>query len=360
MTKILVTGGFGFIGGHLIDRLLNTQLTSGQVLEDRPYVHVVDNLSTSPVPLDVLLGDLNYPERLTYDICDIHEWLKNGTSDDWDIIFHLASPVGPAGILPYAGKMAHYIIEDTVGLIELAKRCKASLIDISTSEIYGGGENGYCSEEMPRIVPPETTVRLEYAVGKLAAETAIINECQINGLRAAIIRPFNVAGKRQSGQGGFVLPRFVAQAMVGAPLTVFGDGFQLRAFTHVADIVEGIVKVSNKLRSRNRGGGKSGEVYNLGNPDNRISILELAQRVIEITESKSEIVFMDGREVYGQYYAEAADKYPNADKAKQELGWKPEFTVDETIKSVHLYMTFSMPEIFQSLAGFEVSHPLWE
>jgi UDP-glucose 4-epimerase len=346
MTKVLITGGFGFIGGHLINRLLN----NGDAIERRPDVHVIDNLSTSPVDLDVLLGDLNYPDHLTYDICSIYEWLRNGTGDDWDIIYHLASPVGPAGILPYAGKMAHHIVQDTVGLIELAKRCNAHLIDISTSEIYGGGQDGLCSEDMPRIVPPKTTVRLEYAVGKLAAETAILNECHINGLKASIIRPFNVAGPRQSGKGGFVLPRFVAQAMTGQPLTVFGDGSQLRAFTHVEDIVDGIVRTSQR--------GKQG-VYNLGNPNNRISILELAQTVVDVINSHSDIVFMDGREVYGEHYAEAANKFPDATKAMHELKWQPVKSVEETIQSVYHYMAFSMPDTFQDLAGFEVKHPIW-
>lgn len=346
MTNILITGGFGFIGGHLIHRLLVGATANGI----RPYVHVVDNLSTSPVPVEVLLGDLNYPNQLTYDLMPIHDWLRNGTSDEWDIIYHLASPVGPAGILPYAGKMAHYIVQDTVGLIELAKRSNALLVDISTSEIYGGGQNGLCSETMPRIVPPETTVRLEYAIGKLAAETAIMNECHINGLKASIIRPFNVAGPRQSGKGGFVLPRFVAQAMTGQPLTVFGDGSQLRAFTHVSDIVDGIIRTSQR--------GKQG-VYNLGNPDNRTSILELAQTVVEVVSSHSEIVFMDGREVYGEHYAEAANKFPDATKAMTELQWQPMKRIEETIQSVYHYMAFSMPETFEALAGFKVKHPIW-
>jgi UDP-glucose 4-epimerase len=346
MTKVLITGGFGFIGGHLINRLL----ANGDALERKPDVHVVDNLSTSPVPLEVLLDDLDHPARLTYDIMSIYDWLRNGTGDDWDVIYHLASPVGPAGILPYAGKMAHYIMQDTVGLIALAKRCNAQLIDISTSEIYGGGQDGLCSEDMPRIVPPETTVRLEYAVGKLAAETAILNECHINGLKASIIRPFNVAGPRQSGKGGFVLPRFVAQAMTGEPLTVFGDGSQLRAFTHVDDIVDGIVRTSQR--------GKQG-IYNLGNPANRISILELAEIVRDVVNSHSDIVFMDGREVYGKYYAEAANKFPDASKAMKELRWKPMKGVEETVQSVYHYMTFSMPDTFEALAGFEVEHPLW-
>lgn len=351
MTKILITGGFGFIGGHLINRLLN----NGEPNERKPMIHVVDNLSTSPVPLETLLMDLKPLKRVTYDIADIYDFLRNGVEEDYDVIYHLASPVGPAGILPYAGKMAYSILRDTVGLIELAKRCNAALVDISTSEIYGGGQDGYCSEDMPRIVPPENTVRLEYAVGKLAAETAILNECTINGLRASIIRPFNVAGPRQSGQGGFVLPRFVAQAMTGNPLTVFGDGSQLRAFTHVADIADGIVKVGRKLNAR----GKTGQVFNLGNPDNRISILELAEQVIDVVESSSPIEFVDGRTIYGPHYAEAADKYPDAARAMRTLKWRPVHTIEDTIRSVYHYMTFSTPDVFRQLAGFEVEHPVW-
>jgi nucleoside-diphosphate-sugar epimerase len=352
MTNILITGGFGFIGGHLLNHLLNAPVRENA---NRPTVHVVDNLSTAPVPVETLLSDLNYPQGLTYDIADIYEWLRNGTGDDWDVIIHLASPVGPAGILNHAGIMAHEIIRDTVGLIQLAKRCNAILIDVSTSEVYGGGDQGLCHETMIRYVPAETTVRLEYAMGKLAAETSIINECAVNGLRAAIIRPFNVAGARQSGQGGFVLPRFVAQAMTGQSLTVFGDGSQLRAFTHVADIADGIVRVMNKLRKN----GKRGEVYNLGNPDNRISILELAERVLDVVGSNSDIVFVDGRTVYGKHYAEAADKFPDATKAMTVLKWKPEYSVQDTIQSVYNYMMFSEPTIFEQLAGFKVKHPIW-
>lgn len=345
--KFLVTGGFGFIGGHLIQRLLEAEHT----------VHVVDNLSTSPVPLTVLMSDLKNPPNLTYDIDDLHNWLHYNDDTEWDVIFHLASPVGPAGILPFAGKMAYYIVRDTVKLIRLAQRSNARLVDVSTSEIYGGGEAGYCREDMPRIVPAETTVRLEYAMGKLAAETALINECQINDLRAAIIRPFNVSGPRQSGQGGFVLPRFVAQAMTGQPLTVFGDGSQVRAFTHVRDIVSGIIEAADYLNRYSRKA--RGQAFNLGNPANKTTILNLAERVINEVGSASAIQFLDGREVYGPHYAEAADKYPDASRAIKELRWQPQYDIEATIRSVHLYMTWSAANTFHELSGIEAKHPLW-
>lgn len=345
--KILVTGGFGFIGGHLIQRLLEAKHT----------VHVVDNLSTSPVAPEILLSDLRSPDNLTYAIDDLHTWLHFNRDTEWDVIFHLASPVGPAGILPYAGQMAHYIVRDTVSLIRLAKQSQARLVDVSTSEIYGGGEAGYCREDMPRIVPAQTTARLEYALGKLAAETALINECQINDLRAAIVRPFNVSGPRQSGQGGFVLPRFVAQAMTSQPLTVFGDGSQVRAFTHVRDIVSGIIAVADYLNRYPRKG--RGQAFNLGNPANKTTILDLAERVIAALGSTSRIQFMDGRQVYGPHYAEAADKYPDASRAMEELRWQPKHDIAMTIRDVHLYLTWSAAETFHELSGIEAQHPLW-
>lgn len=339
---ILVTGGFGFIGGHLIQRLL---------CDPNNRVHVVDNLSSNPIPLDMLLMDLNYPDKLTYDICSVHEFVAHNTKQDWYQIFHLASPVGPVGVLRYAGSMAKIITEDTHGLIKLALQSKCRLIDVSTSEIYGGGQNGFCAEDMARIVPPDVTVRLEYAVGKLAAETMLINSVAAHGLDAVIIRPFNVSGPRQSGKGGFVLPRFIAQAMTNHPLTVFGDGTQIRAFTHVYDIVDGIL-----LTAIN---GEAGQAYNIGNPDNRTTILDLAERVIEIV-GRGEITYVDPHDLYGPLYAEAADKYPDATRAMQDLKWQPKKSVADTVKSTWLYMTWSSPAVFQDLAGFNCDYNVWE
>src|SRR5205823_9682726 len=127
----------------------------------------------------------------------------------------LASVVGPVGVLAHAGRMAGMMVNDTSRMATLALACGARLVDVSTSEVYGGGRDGYCSERDFKIIQPKVTVRLEYAVGKLAAEIALINSTKVTPLRACIVRPFNVAGPRQSGKGGFVLPRFVGQALRG-------------------------------------------------------------------------------------------------------------------------------------------------
>lgn len=312
---ILVTGGFGFLGGHLIERLLNNNIA----------VHVVDDMSSAPIPVDQLLDELGHPLRLTYDIQTVQQYADGDGHYDTDMhgIFHLASPVGPAGILNHSGKMVQQIVHDTYAVMELALLHNCPLIFVSTSEVYGGGVNGLCSEDMPSVVQSDVTVRLEYAVAKLAAEIAVINTCKVTDLKATIIRPFNVAGERQSSKGGFVLPRFIEAALSNRPLPIFGTGQQIRAFTHVKDIVDGLMLAFDC--------DERGEVYNLGNPDNKTTILDLAHLVSAATGIDSGIIFMDGKEVYGPLYAEANDKYPDSTKAMRDLGWQPRRGISQTI-----------------------------
>lgn len=313
--RILVTGGFGFLGGHLVEEL---------VKEPANRVHVVDNLSTSPMDFEEYLAEIGRPRNLTYSLCDVEEFSRTADQFEFDQIYHLASVVGPAGVLPYAGRIVQLVVNDTYRLMDLAQRWQAKLLDVSTSEVYGGGQNGRCSESYPKIVPAQVTVRLEYAVAKMASETAILNTCAVSPLKATIVRPFNIAGPRQSGRGGFVLPRFIAQSLRNEPITVFGAGEQVRAFTHVKEVADGVIRAMER--------GRSGEAYNLGNPENRITILELAQQVIQLTGSRSEITFVDPREIYGPLYAEASDKYPDATRARNELGWSPKYDVGRVIQ----------------------------
>ena len=315
--RALVTGGAGFIGGHLVERLLT----------DGHQVHVVDDLSSNPIPLEQLLHELDHPARLgiwTVPIEDFVSDHRRGTGT-YDAIFHLASPVGPAGILPHAGKIVQQVVDDTYRVIALAKQTGARLIDVSTSEVYGGGQGGLCREDMRYHIPAQMTARVEYAVAKLAAEAAILNTPDLD---AVIVRPFNVAGPRQSATGGFVLPRFVGQALGGGALTVFGTGGQVRAFTHVTDIADGLVRAWLMGTRRT--------VYNLGNPANRTTILALAERVIGQV-GRGTISYTSGQTVYGSAYAEADDKWPDSDKARHELDWQPERDIETTIRDVIAY-----------------------
>ncbi len=318
MKKILITGGFGFLG---------TTLTQELVKDKNNHVHVVDDLSTSPVMLEDYLEQIGNPTNLTYDISTVDDYFNKKNPTDINEIYHLASPVGPAGVLKHAGKMVYDVVRDCYTIINYCTENKVKLLDVSTSEIYGGGVEGYCSEETSKVVPPKTTVRLEYAVAKLAAETGLINTCRVTDLKAVIVRPFNISGPRQSPLGGFVLPRFIQLADAGKPITVFGTGGQVRAFTHVNDMVTGIILAMEK--------GITGHAYNLGNVKNKTTVLDLANRVKRILNSSSEIIFVDPKEIYGPLYEEANDKYPDATKAELELEWKPKFDIDTTIKDAY-------------------------
>lgn len=324
--RILVTGGFGFIGSHLLQLLLTDASNS---------VHVVDDLSTSPLPLEVVLNEVGASPKLSYDICPLSAYLRRADGEPFDQVFHLASPVGPAGVLRHAGRMIEEIVSDCYGLMRLAQASRARLLDVSTSEVYGGGQEGFCSEGAPKVVPARTTVRLEYAVGKLAAETAIINTCATGELDAVIVRPFNVAGPRQSPGGGFVLPRFIRQAHFGNPLTVFGDGTALRAFTHVRDVAVGLVQTMNR--------GHRGEAYNIGNAENKISVLELAEKVLKVVPSESSLTFVDPKKIYGPLYEEANDKFPDASKAEAHLGWDPRYSIEDTVSDTYADFTRLLP-----------------
>lgn len=322
--NILVTGGMGFIGSHLTERLLM----------DGHQVHVVDNLSTSPLPLDVLLAEMERPGNLTYDLMPLelyfYRWAERAFPIRFDQIYHLASPVGPAGILEHAGHMVKTVVDHADSLLEMLGEIGGRLLDVSTSEVYGGRGGGIkISETDARIIQANTTVRLEYAVAKLAAETMILNSCAVEGLDAVIVRPFNVAGPRQSPKGGFVVPRFVQQAMSSERLTIFGNGLQIRAFTHVADIVDGLILAMNL--------GRRGEVYNLGNPANRINIGDLARIVVDTIPGSCGFDYVDPKKIFGPLYAEAEDKAPDDTKATIEFGWMPKYTVADIVRDVWEY-----------------------
>lgn len=329
--KILITGGFGFIGSHLLEELLPREDVE---------IHVVDDLSTSPLPLDYLLEEIGSRSNLSYSTCTVQEFCNSRMHlQSFDQVYHLASVVGPAGVLPHAGRIIRSIVDDTYSLINLAIECGARLLDVSTSEVYGGGQEGLCCEIMPMIVPPKYTVRLEYAVGKLAGEVALCNSCLVRPLDAVIVRPFNIAGPRQSGVGGFVVPRFIGLALVDAPLTIFGDGEQIRAFTNVKDMARGIILAMEK--------GQRGKVYNLGNPNNRCTINELADTVIAMTGSTSGKMNVDPKQLYGPNYEEANNKFPDSTQAMQELGWNPVYSKEETIRQALDYF-LKLPDHLKS------------
>jgi nucleoside-diphosphate-sugar epimerase len=326
MTRYLVTGGAGFIGGWLVQELLK---------QDGALVTVVDNLSSNPIPLTQWQAELEAASDTWGENAEMSFFKGNVKRilrfafDPFDVIYHLASPVGPAGILKHRGAMVQSIVDDTYTVLNLAQEHEAKLVFVSTSEIYGGGVDGACTEDTDRIIQAQVTTRLEYAVAKLAAETAVYNT---NGVHASIVRPFNVAGPRQSSKGGFVLARFVEQGLAGGPLTVFGDGYQLRAFSHVKDVARGLIAAERN--------GKDKAAYNLGFRENRTTINALAEEVCTqlemLDKPRPAIIHTDGKTVYGPDYAEAKDKWPEHVK-HEELSWWPQHSLSEIVRDALAY-----------------------
>jgi UDP-glucose 4-epimerase len=242
-------------------------------------------------------------------------------------IFHLASPVGPAGVLNYAGRMGPLIVHDTAKIAHYALAMGARMMDVSTSEVYGFDPgDGAQREDVDKVVPSKYTVRLEYGVAKLACEVSLSNLALTTDLFVNIVRPFNIVGVGQRGEVGFVLPRFVQQALAGEPITVFGDGTQLRCFTSVHDIVDAMLAITDSdLR---------GEILNIGNPANVCSINSLADLVLACTGSRSEVHHVDPKTVYGPFYAEAWNKIPDISKIRRLLKWAPSRLLPEIVREV--------------------------
>lgn len=315
--KILITGGLGFIGTHCVEKW-------GGLGYD---ITIIDNLSSNALP----------PTDKVFKDCKIiiDDILKVNITqlEKFDTILHLASPVGPVGVLKHSGKMASIIIDDIYWAINAAKYNSCPLIFISTSEIYGYRDSKtYLKEDDVKVLNGEFTVRNEYAIAKLLAEIVLANTAKIDpNFKYQTIRPFNVSGKYQLPDNGFVLPRFVNQALNEEDITVYYDGLQLRAFTWVKDIVEGIYLTSIASKEY------WNQEWNIGNEKNENTILYLATKVKNITNSKSKILNIDPTTLHGPLFTEAPEKIPNSEKIKSLLGWNPTKDTESIIEEVINY-----------------------
>lgn len=312
--KILITGGLGFIGTHCIEKWKSLNFD----------VFVIDNLSSNAISKDDPIT-----QDTTVKIGNILDISWNSLPK-FDLILHLASPVGPVGVLKHSGNMGRIILDDIYWAIDGAKYNNCPLIFVSTSEIYGYREHkSYLKEEDDKLLHGEFTVRNEYAIAKLLSEIVLVNQSKVNkDFRFQIIRPFNVTGKYQLPDGGFVLPRFVVQALKEEDITVYYDGSQLRAFTWVKDIVEGIYLTTVAPEKY------WNQEWNIGNEKNERTIKYLAEKVKQYTKTSSTISHVDPVKLHGPLFAEAPEKIPNSEKIKNLLGWNPTKDVDEVIKEV--------------------------
>lgn len=310
MKRVLITGGMGFIGKALAHKLLK---------QDDCHLTLVDNLSTCR-PDASLTGHA----RVVFEDADLSTWEYKG--EKFDQIYHLAGPVGPLLVLELRGKILPIIVSHLEKMSRIAIDMGAKLIFISTSEVYGTHAKEKMSEDIDPIVAASVTPRLEYGIAKLAGEIMLKNLSEATGLRYDCVRPFNIIGPGQNDKGGFVIPRFVRLALKGEPLTVYGNGKQIRTFTHIEDFTDAIAAIMESE--------VSGEVFNVGNPDGTLSILELATRIKEALKSSSEIKMVDPQQLHGRPFNDAWDKIPDISKLTGAVGWKPKWSIDKTMQEI--------------------------
>ncbi|MFH1840199.1 MAG: NAD-dependent epimerase/dehydratase family protein [Nanoarchaeota archaeon] len=313
MKKVIVTGGLGFIGSHLINMLL----------EKNVEVIIVDNKITN------VIDDNFFNDKCQIISKSIKEVDFNDFKDI-DVVFHLASILGPSGVLKHAGDLGKSILDDSIKIRDYCMNNNILMIDISTSEVYGHPD--LLKEDSKKVFPGIYQIRTEYGAGKMLSEIALVNKARVDErLNFHLIRPFNVTGPRQKPDGGFVLPRFVISALTNQPLTVFGDGTQRRAFTHVKDICEAVLEIADSKHKN--------EIWNIGNPNNEMSIKEMAELVAEkvkekFPEKNPEIIFIDPKKIHGPHFAEAIDKVPYVEKINKLLGWEAKRLAEKIILDV--------------------------
>jgi UDP-glucose 4-epimerase len=315
--RYLVTGGSGFIGSHLCDRLS----------ADGHDVLVLDDLSTGRVSNIAHLlesGRAQFVEGSVLDRDLVHELL-----DTVDACLHLASAVGVGLVVdrPVDTLLSNVRGIDTV--LSATAALEKPLLLTSTSEIYGKSDGRTQSEDSNRILGPTSRSRWNYSTAKAFGEALALGYHRELGAKNVVVRLFNTVGPRQTGAYGMVLPRLVRQALTGEPVTVYGDGRQTRCFTHVHDTVDAVVRLLPSEAA-------AGQVFNVGS-DGELSIYELAQRVIARAESPSEIRLIPYGEAYAEGFEELGRRKPDTTALRALTGWAPERTVDDAIDDVILY-----------------------
>jgi UDP-glucose 4-epimerase len=314
LTRALVTGGAGFIGSHLVEGLLR----AGQ------EVHVVDNLSTGARHN---LADVEADGRLQVTVESIlNAPFMDQAVGQADLVFHLAAAVGVKWVLDHPLESLETNLRGTDIVLAAADRHNRPVLIASTSEVYGKNDAGPLREDDDRILGSSQVTRWLYATAKAADEALALAYWQERELPTIILRFFNTIGPRQTGRYGMVVPRFIGQALCGEPLTVYGDGHQTRCFTYVEDVVRSVIALA-ECRSA------WGEVFNVGR-EHEISIADLARRVIELTGSRSEIVYVPYDEAYRRGFEDMRRRVPSIAKLRRFIGYAPETGLDEALRRI--------------------------
>jgi UDP-glucose 4-epimerase len=312
--KILITGGAGFVGSHLADKII------GQGHE----ITVIDDLSTGRYAnVEHLEGNPNF--RLIIDTV-LNAELMEELIRETDRVFHMASAVGVRLIMEQPVKTIETIFHGTDVVLRYCSRYRKRVLIPSTSEVYGKGASIPFREEDDLLTGATDKHRWAYACAKTLDEFLALAHWKETRLPVVVVRLFNTVGPRQTGQYGMVVPRFVHSAMKNEPITVFGDGTQQRCFGHVLDVVEGLSKLLESPQC-------FGQVINLGN-DEEVSILGLAEKAIELTGSKSDVRYIPYEEAYGDGFEDMRRRVPGLEKAKKLIGYQPTRSLENIINDV--------------------------
>ncbi|MFH1266495.1 MAG: NAD-dependent epimerase/dehydratase family protein [Planctomycetota bacterium] len=313
--RYLVTGGAGFIGSHLVEALLGA---GHEVL-------VLDDFSTGR------------QENLTHlEPCDRLEVVRASVTDtdlvrdcvpSVDGVFHLAAAVGVRLIIDEPVKTIETNVEGTTSVLEACARHEKPVLVTSTSEVYGKSEKVPFSEADDAVIGPPTFRRWGYAASKALDEFLALAHWHQSRLPVVIVRLFNTVGPRQTGRYGMVIPRFVRQALLGEPITVYGDGRQTRCFCHVGDVVGALTRLFGMPESR-------GEVFNVGS-DEEVSIHALATTIRSMTESRSEIRLVPYAEAFGSSaFEDMLRRVPDLAKVRRLIGYEPRHSLEAILRDV--------------------------
>ncbi|WP_227134345.1 GDP-mannose 4,6-dehydratase [Halorubellus salinus] len=309
---VLVTGGAGFIGSHLVNYYLRN--TDSKIF-------LIDNISTGQkenLPkssqVDLIEGDVR-------DSALVEDIVRRS-----DVVYHLAAAVGVENIVENPLDSLQTNIEGTQNVLDTAAGDGTPVFIASSSEVYGKSPEVPFSEDDDRVVGPTTVPRWGYANAKALDEFYALAHHEENDLPVVVGRFFNTVGPRQVGEYGMVVPTFVEQALAGDPITVYGDGTQTRCFTHVRDAVEAVHELMNTPAA-------NGHVFNIGSSQ-PVSINELAERVLEITGSDSRVEHIPFEEAFDEDFEEPTRREPDVSKLRETIGWAPETSLDRILEDV--------------------------
>jgi UDP-glucose 4-epimerase len=324
MTKALITGGAGFIGSHLAEILLQ---------RGWPVV-VLDDLSTGSMKN---VAHLKAHPGFSYVLDNVmNRSLMLELIDQTDVVFHLAAAVGVRLIVEEPVRTIETNIKATELLLDLCARKQKPVLLTSTSEVYGELDKHKFSEDDDGVLGPTSRARWCYAASKIIDEFLARAYFKEKDLPTVVVRLFNTIGPRQTGQYGMVAPRFVKQALLGEPMTVYGDGTQRRSFTWVGDVVNAMIKLIQHPAAY-------GEVFNVGHTD-EISIYGLAELVKAMTESASDIVFIPYEQAYESGFEDMARRLPDLTKIEQIIGYRPTLDLPRMLEWLIAYYRMELDQ----------------